>query len=276
MFWEGRKISIKRKLVMGIAGMIVGLSLIVEGSYAYFTDTHATDSFITNGTLNLEVDKETLMQIENMVPGDTVEGRIELSNNGSIDMEKVLLHSTYEVVDKGEPNQEDDLGEHIRVKLIHHDKEGEKVLFQQRLSQLTNNPEQMINAFPSGSGKESFTVQFTFVDNGGNQNHFQADKLKVKWNFEAVQRDGKTSSASSTHASFHDKTSIDGNLAIGTWNQEKSIKTDEQSNQQVEKDGQDTLESSEKANVEDKEQEATNAESKQNSEENSSGEAGEN
>jgi len=218
----------KSKLVMSMLLAIVGLSLIVEGTRAYFADTTAVESFVANGTLNLGVSKETLFQIENLVPGDTVESNIELSNDGNIDMEKVLLYSNYKVIDNGDPNNGDDLGNHIQVSFIHDDNEKENLLFQKTLSELNKNPAEILQAFPSGSASESITVQFTFVDNGENQNHFQSDKLQIEWEFEAMQRDGETFSLTSTTAVFQDRISTRSNFIFGAWQGEELDETGEQ------------------------------------------------
>lgn len=218
---EGTTISIKGKLAMTAAVAFMGLSFIVGGSYAYFADTKATDSIISNGTLDLGLDKETIIEIENMAPGDTVEGDIEISNNGNVDIGEVLLHSSYEVIDHGTPNNGDDLGDHIQVEVIHQGTEENTVIFEKRLSQLTENPELMMDGFPTDREAETFLINLTFVDNGEDQNHFQADEMQIKWDFEGVQRDGDASSSSGTYAFFSDQSSVKGELDFAEREQEK-------------------------------------------------------
>ncbi|UJL45656.1 SipW-dependent-type signal peptide-containing protein [Virgibacillus sp. NKC19-16] len=182
--------TIKKKLAMSIVLAAVGLSLIVGGTSAYFTDTTSTDNRITTGSLDLGMDKETIFQIEDLVPGDTQDARFELTNDGSVDMKEIILNASYEVVDKGEPNSGDDLGNHILVELLS-DQDGEETLvFEKTLAELNSNPQQIVESFPEEDTAKNFIVQFTFTDSGENQNHFQTDQLELNWEFEAVQRDG--------------------------------------------------------------------------------------
>ncbi|PAF18459.1 cell division protein FtsN, partial [Shouchella clausii] len=93
----------------------LGLSLITEGTAAYFNDKEPVTNTIETGILDLGINKETIFQLEDIVPGDSMTGNFELTNDGSVDMKEVKLHSSYEVVDNGEQNQGDDLGKHVRV-----------------------------------------------------------------------------------------------------------------------------------------------------------------
>lgn len=175
---------------MSIVTAVLGFSLIVSGTLAYFNDTEGTINTFATGLLDLGINKETIIQIDKIVPGDTINGDFELTNDGTVDMKEVILHTTYEVVDIGKINGDDDLGNHISVEFINHVSGKEKVLFKRKLSELNDNPIQILEQFPEKSKAEKFTVRFTFVDNEGNQNHFQEDSIKLKWEFEAIQRDG--------------------------------------------------------------------------------------
>ena len=180
--------NIQKKLVISMALAVFGLALIVGGTGAYFNDVDATNSTIKTGSVDLEINKETLFQIEDMVPGDITESSFELTNNGSVEMKEMRLHSSYEVVDNGEPNSGDDLGEHIHVNLFHHaENEEQKLVFETTLSELTDNPQQIGDVLTAEGEAEAFTVQFTFVDNKENQNHFQTDELKLTWELEGIQ-----------------------------------------------------------------------------------------
>lgn len=185
----GNVVHIKKEIVSSLILAFLGLGLIVGGTNAYFSDTKETANTFELGLMNLGINKESIIQLDDFIPGDTVQGDFELTNDGSVDMQEVVLHSSYELIDKGQNNNGDDLGNHINVEFLHH----ESVLFEKLLSELNGNPIKILNEFTAGSKAEKFIVRFHFIDNGENQNHFQGDILNLKWGFEAAQRDGKSS-----------------------------------------------------------------------------------
>lgn len=185
----GNVVHIKKEIVSSLILAFLGLSLIVGGTNAYFSDTKEAANTFELGLMNLGINKESIIQLDDFIPGDTVQGDFELTNDGSVDMQDVVLHSSYELIDKGQNNNGDDLGNHIIVEFLHH----ERVLFEKTLSELNGDPIKILNAFTAGSEAEKFIVRFHFIDNGKNQNHFQGDILNLKWGFEAAQRDGKSS-----------------------------------------------------------------------------------
>ncbi|WP_158638668.1 TasA family protein [Metabacillus litoralis] len=182
--------SIKRKLAMSIATAVLGLILISGGTVAYFNDTESATNTFTTGLLELGINKDIILKIDDLVPGDTMHGDFVLTNEGTVDMKEIILHSSYEVVDKGESNHDDDLGDHISVEYLYNVYDRETVVFKKLLSELKDNPQQIMDEFPAGSPEGKFAVRFKFIDNGKDQNHFQTDELTLNWNFEAVQRDG--------------------------------------------------------------------------------------
>jgi spore coat-associated protein N len=183
--------GVKSKLLTSIVIAALGLSLISEGTVAYFKDTEPANNMFTTGLLDLGINKETIIQMKDIVPGDTMTGHFELTNDGSVDMKEILLHSSYEVIDNGESNNGDDLGDHINVAILYIVNGKESVVFQKRLSELKDNPQQIYKEFPAGSKAEKFMVRFQFIESGKDQNHFQTDELNLYWEFEAVQRNGK-------------------------------------------------------------------------------------
>lgn len=170
----------------------LGISLITGGTSAYFTDATSTYNTITTGSLDLGLNKETFFQIEDLMPRDTQEAQFSLTNEGSIDMKEVTLNTSYEVADKGEPNNGDNLGDHIMVVLLSNQGGEETLIFKKTLSELSDNPQRIAKRIPAGSTGKNFTIQMKFLDNGENQNHFQTDQLKLSWEFEAVQLVGNT------------------------------------------------------------------------------------
>lgn len=182
--------GVKANVFTSVAIAVLGLGLITEGTGAYFNDSETNSNSFTTGSLNLGIDKESIIKIDNLVPGDTMNGNFELSNDGTVAMKEIILHSSYEVVDNGGDNNGDDLGDHIVVEYLYNVNGRQKIASQIKLSELKDKPLQIVEGFPEGSTVEKFAVQFKFIDNGANQNHFQTDELKLKWDLEAVQRDG--------------------------------------------------------------------------------------
>lgn len=65
-------------------------------TFSYFQDVEKSENNIFEaGTLDLKTDDkdgvEATWQTENMLPGDEVEGELELKNNGSIPAESLLM-----------------------------------------------------------------------------------------------------------------------------------------------------------------------------------------
>ncbi|PAE27346.1 hypothetical protein CHI07_19920 [Paenibacillus sp. 7884-2] len=184
--------SIKGKLIMSSFLAILGISLIAGGTSAYFTSVVSTNNTITNGSLVLGLNKQEIFHIENLVPGDIQETQFKLTNEGSVDMGDITLHTSYEIMDNGEPNNGDDLGNHLIVELLSNQGREETQIFEKTLAELSHSPQQITKEFSAGSTAKEFTIRITFVDNGENQNHFQTDQLKFNWEFEAVQISGNT------------------------------------------------------------------------------------
>ncbi|WP_174614856.1 TasA family protein [Virgibacillus ihumii] len=175
--------NIKNKLITSFVAAVLGICLITGGTSAYFSDTASTNNTITTGSLNLGLNKEAIFQVEAFVPGETQETQFKLTNEGSMDMKDITLTTSYEIVDKGEPNNGDNMGEYLVVELL----SNQELIFEKTLAELNGNPQQIAKEFPAGSTAKQFMIRITFKDNGENQNHFQTDQLKLNWEFEAVQ-----------------------------------------------------------------------------------------
>src|SRR5690625_6753752 len=88
--------GIKKKLGMGVATAVLGIGLIGGGTFAYFSDTaEATNTFAT-GTLDLAVNPTTIIELDNLKPGDWMNKTFKLENGGTLDISKVLLTTDYD------------------------------------------------------------------------------------------------------------------------------------------------------------------------------------
>ncbi|WP_233879239.1 TasA family protein [Virgibacillus halodenitrificans] len=182
--------NLKNSILTAVAMAAIGLCLIGSGTYAYFSDTEETNNTFAAGLLDLEINKENIINVEKMVPGDSVNGEFQLLNEGNVDIKNIKLISSYVVNDYGAPNNGDDLGKYIEVQFKHH---GKAVFNEPKtLAELQQTPEEIVGEFPVGSSPKEFSVEIEFINNENNQNHFQKDTIELNWNFEAVQRDGKT------------------------------------------------------------------------------------
>lgn len=192
--------GIKTKLGMGVMSAALGVSLIAGGTYAYFSDSEVSNNVFAAGTLDLSVDPTEIITVENIKPGDSMERIFELENNGTLDIEKVLLETDYTVIDDKGDNTED-LGEHIQVEFLYNADKMDEVIYETTLANLKNMTPEAINehifypqmgekGLPIGD-EDDFAVKFNFVDNGEDQNQFQGDSLQLEWKFNAQQTAGE-------------------------------------------------------------------------------------
>lgn len=193
--------GIKKKLGMGIATAVLGVSLIGGGTYAYFNDREETINEFNAGTLDLSVNPTTLIELENLKPGDWAEKKFKLTNTGSLDMSKILLYTDYE---QAGVQGDEDFGKHIQVNFLKNfDKETgikDNVIYHETLYNLKNATPDVVKGYSSkifetedglkSEEENELYVQFEFVDNDEDQNAFQDASLKLKWTFEAKQTEG--------------------------------------------------------------------------------------
>lgn len=195
--------SIKKKLAMGIATGALAVSMIGGGTYAYFNDVEVSNNTFAAGTLDLAVNPETIIDVNNLKPGDWMYRGFNLENNGSLDISKVLLTTEFTESVPG-------LSDHIIVEfLINEDKSSlrgpSNVIESMTLTQLANMTEDAVkNESPKWFGwvqggevsglkagsKDKLHVMFRFKDNDLDQNVYQGANLNLKWTFDAKQTAG--------------------------------------------------------------------------------------
>lgn len=192
--------SIKKQLAMGVVAATLGLSLIGGGTYAYFSDSEVSNNTFAAGTLDLAVDPTTLIDVDGLIPGDSVTRDFELQNNGSLDIEKVLLETDYHVIDAKGDNT-DDFGENIEVEFLYDADKMDEVIFETTLADLKDMTPEAVNEsvfYPAfgekgleAGSEDDLVVKFNFKDNGEDQNQFQGDSLQLEWKFNARQATGE-------------------------------------------------------------------------------------
>jgi spore coat-associated protein N len=193
--------GIKQKLGMGVASAVLGLSLIGGGTYAYFSDSVETSANFQAGTLDLNAAPTTIIDVENIKPGDTMLRSFELVNDGSLDIATINLATNYTVTD-AERNNAEDFGEHIRVNFLINADKLDAPIYSTTLAELKSLSPDVIEGNILGAwlaergGKlaagtsDKLFVQYEFVETGGDQNQFQGDSLELKWTFEGKQGAG--------------------------------------------------------------------------------------
>ncbi|WP_026584651.1 CalY family protein [Bacillus sp. J33] len=194
--------SLKKKLGMGIASAALGISLIGGGTFAYFSDSVDTNAAFAAGTLDLNAAPTTIIDVENIKPGDTMLRGFQLLNDGSLDIAAINLDTEYSVTDANGDNAGADLGDHIRVNFLINADKLDAPIFSTTLSQLKTMSPDVIEGnifgawFAERGGNlaagtsDTLYVQYEFVDNGNDQNVFQGDSLSLKWTFNAEQGAG--------------------------------------------------------------------------------------
>ncbi|MGD6966613.1 CalY family protein [Rossellomorea vietnamensis] len=194
--------GIKQKLGLGVASAALGLSLIGGGTYAYFSDSAETSGTFAAGTLDLSADPTTIIEVDNIKPGDTMLRSFDLVNGGTLDIAEITLDTEYTV--KGEGNNNgDDLGDHIRVNFLVNADKLDAPIFSTTLADLQSMSPDVIegNVFSgwlaerggklAAGTEDKLYVQYEFVDNEEDQNHFQGDSLSLTWTFNAMQGEGE-------------------------------------------------------------------------------------
>ncbi|UJL45363.1 SipW-dependent-type signal peptide-containing protein [Virgibacillus sp. NKC19-16] len=194
--------GIKKKLGMGVATAVLGLGLIGGGTFAYFSDTAEATGDFAAGTLDLSANPTTIIEVENMKPGDWMTRSFELTNGGSLDIAEINLATDYTVSGE-EDNLGVDFGDHIQVNFLWNEDKVDGVIYSATLSELKDMSPDVIEGnilspwlgerggqLEAGSSDKLY-VQFEFVDNKKDQNIFQGDSLELEWTFEGMQGEGE-------------------------------------------------------------------------------------
>lgn len=193
--------SMKKNIGRSVAAAVLGFILIGGGTFAYFSDTEASHNAFAAGTLDLNANPTVIIDVENIKPGDSFYRDFQLSNDGTLDIQKVLLETAYTVTDAGNNNDSEDFGDFIEVEFLYNNSNSDEVIYRTTLADLADMTPEAIDqhimypwygekGLPAGS-MHDFIVKFNFVDNGEDQNIFQGDSLQLEWTFEARQTEGE-------------------------------------------------------------------------------------
>ncbi|MCM3636598.1 CalY family protein [Sporosarcina luteola] len=205
--------ALKKKLAMGIATGALAVSMIGGGTYAYFNDVETSVNEFAAGTLDLAVNPETIISVNNLKPGDSMNRTFKLENNGSLDISQVFLTTNYTESVEG-------FGDHIVVDFLRNNDKGESIVFESlTLSTLKAlSADAVDNTSPEiekGQGNDKknengkkiyfqdgekdglksrtsdqLEVRFRFNENNEDQNAYQGANLELYWTFTATQTAG--------------------------------------------------------------------------------------
>ncbi|WLR42436.1 CalY family protein [Bacillus carboniphilus] len=195
--------GLKKKLGLGVASAALGLSLVGGGTFAYFNDTTEVNGSFAAGTLDLNAQPTTIIDVKNIKPGDWMNRAFELKNDGTLDIDQIKLYTDYKVIDAEGNNAGEDFGDHIRVNFLHNWDKADTPIFFTTLSELKEMDETELyekvfvpwlgtfGGYLAAGTSDTLLVQFEFVDNGKDQNKFQGDSLELTWTFEGMQGPGE-------------------------------------------------------------------------------------
>ncbi|MEK4848559.1 TasA family protein [Paenibacillus sp. FSL H7-0756] len=194
--------NVKKTLGLGVVSAALGLTLVGGGTFAYFSSTSTSSSSFNNGTLSLKSDPSVIVNLSNLKPGDSILRDFKLINDGTLNIPKVVLHTSSAITDalgdNGSHNFKDDI---IVTFLANKDKQELPLLVISLADLEKESPDLVargiVGAILGGekSGikagtSDNLTIQFAFKETLQPQNYYQGDTLALTLNFEANQEKG--------------------------------------------------------------------------------------
>ncbi|WP_410991073.1 TasA family protein [Bacillus cereus] len=194
--------SFKKKLGVGVASAVLGLSFIGGGTYAYFSDQVMTNNTFAAGTLDLAMNPTTSLDLNQLKPGDKILKKFNLKNSGTLDIKDIVMKIDYQVNDVLKNNEKDDFGKHIKVQFLWDWDPSKNPVYETTLAELKEQGPEIVSKevfaskwVASGGlqpGKmDWFWMRFIFEENGRDQNMFQGDSIVLKMEFQANQMEGR-------------------------------------------------------------------------------------
>ncbi|WP_404456809.1 TasA family protein [Oceanobacillus kapialis] len=193
--------KLKKQLGLALVSSVLGVALISGGTFAYFSDQEEASGSFAAGTLDVSMNEPTLIELENLKPGDKAMREFSLANEGSLKIENVFLETAYSVTDAQADNTED-YGKHIKVNFLWNWNQESEPVFETTLYDLQQMDPDVVKRdiwdplWEQKGGLDAeeahdFWVEFEFVDNGADQNMYQGDGLSLEWTFNATQGAGE-------------------------------------------------------------------------------------
>lgn len=205
---------------MGVASAALGLSLVGGGTWAAFSDTETVKSTFAAGELNFQVQTlggqeivngESVLNINNMKPGDTKKYMFDLNNIGSLAIKEIFIKgermssewsngaTPYGEIDADFANSEKEFLKQFKIK-IQDGHEADPIYDGNLWTYLKDTTERDVIAAASAPGRglpvdtdiDRVVVTLEFQDLGGRggQNKFMNDKAAFKFILTATQWEG--------------------------------------------------------------------------------------
>jgi spore coat-associated protein N len=94
------RVSVRKRIVLSIALVLLAASLLGLGAYATFTSTASASHSVTTGTLTIALGatgastNRLNVDASGVAPGDTIQRSFDLINQGSLDLASITLTSS--------------------------------------------------------------------------------------------------------------------------------------------------------------------------------------
>ncbi|CAM5780288.1 MULTISPECIES: TasA family protein [Brevibacillus] len=199
--------SLKKQFAVTLASVGLGAALIGGGTFAWFNATsEIKDNTFAAGKMEIgATPAESVFQVENMKPGDWFERTFDITNTGTIDINKLLMSVDYTVADKNGDNGSDDLDNHLKVywlssadpsipiseRVIVHPLNGKslKELKDSGQVDISSWATKLLTLPPDTTDRIYMGIEF--ADDGNDQNRFQEDSVNLTLKLEGKQTAGE-------------------------------------------------------------------------------------
>ncbi|USG66294.1 CalY family protein [Brevibacillus ruminantium] len=199
--------GLKKQFAVTLASVGLGAALIGGGTFAWFNATTAIENnTFAAGKMEIgATPAESVFQVENMKPGDWFERTFEITNTGTIDINKLLMSIDYSINDVKGDNGADDLDNHLKVywlssadpnipvseRIIIHPRNG-KTLKELKAGgdlDISSWATKLLTLPPDTTDEIYLGIEFH--DDNTDQNRFQEDSLNLTLKLEGKQTAGE-------------------------------------------------------------------------------------
>ncbi|MGD8192668.1 TasA family protein [Brevibacillus ginsengisoli] len=198
--------NLKKQFALTLASVGLGAALIGGGTFAWFntTDKIENNTFAA-GTMKI-AGKPTaqVFDVKNLKPGDWMERTFTVENQGTLDVNKLLMSMDYQVNDQGNNNGTDNFDNNLKVYLLKSDDANipfpERVILNPKNGKTLKEFKEMGNLDISSWWTQNFNLKpgdkdkiyigIKFEDDGKDQNRFQGDGVNMTMILEGTQTGG--------------------------------------------------------------------------------------
>ncbi|MED4782501.1 TasA family protein [Brevibacillus choshinensis] len=200
--------SLKKQFAVALASVGLGAALIGGGTFAYFNaTTEIKDNTFAAGTMKIGAQPASqVFNVNNLKPGDWMERTFKVKNEGSLDVNQLLMSLQYSIHDEGgnQANPEE-LADNLKVYFLSSDNSA--VPFDDRIILNSHNGKTLKQLKDGGqldisswgtiwrdlkpNANEEIYIGIKFLEDGKDQNRFQGDSVNLTFNLEGKQGAGE-------------------------------------------------------------------------------------